>query len=211
MNKILFSGLALALVLAATPSALADTYNFYGFSYTDATDGISLTGNLTVDVTAGDLITNITNATYNDTVTGTSGTATLDTNSSDLSVSAANNVFYPAGPPYLDEYGMLLQVGHAYVNIWYCPFAPCGYMSEPVGYVDDEYNNSTDLGIGYPIGIGYPNGVDNVALGGTISATYAGSAATLEPDSWLLLGTGFLGLMGIAYRRGKTPFTASKQ
>jgi hypothetical protein len=152
--------------------------------------------------TSNDILS-VTNATYSDTVSGVSGTATLDTNPADVSVSDADNEFDPVGNPYLDVKGILLDVGGAYVNIWYCAGSDCGSLGEPIGYVDDEYANATDLALGYP------EGVTSDAYGGTFTATDLGSTATPEPSSWLLLGSGLLALMGLAYRRGRAHFAAS--
>jgi hypothetical protein len=46
MKRILYSGLALGLLLAAAPMALADIYSF---SYVYSGNGITLSGNLTTD------------------------------------------------------------------------------------------------------------------------------------------------------------------
>jgi hypothetical protein len=178
MQKILYAALALGLVLAAAPIASADEYSF---SYVDSGHGITLTGDLTTD--ASNNILSISNATYTDTETRINGAATLDTNASDLSETLANNVFYPAGNPYLDDHGILLQVGGGYVNLF-----------SRVSYVVYEYTDAADLA---------PPGDYLLAVGGAFTATditTLSPAATPEPSSWLLLGTGLLALMGLASR-----------
>jgi len=185
MKKILYSGLALGLVLAAAPMALADNYSFsYTYGWTGTESEITLTGDLTTD--ASNHILSVTNATYSNINTGISGTATLDTNPTDLSKAYADNLFGLAGYLYLDYNGILLSISDgAYVNI----FSTGGSYR----FVNKEYADAAALA----------NGAASNTLGGAFTATNLGSSVTPTPESssWLLLGSGLLGLIGIAYHR----------
>ena len=177
MKKLGLLGVAFALALAAAPIAQADTYNF---SYTDSANGITLSGDLTTDTSNN--ILSVTNAIYTDTATGLNGAATLDTDTTDLNNADANNVFYPAGNAYLDFYGILLEVDGGYVNLF-----------SDGGYLDNEYPPASDLA---------NENNYQTTVGGTFTATdLSTTSATPEPSSWLLLGSGLLGLIGIAYHR----------
>jgi len=100
--------------------ALADTYSF---SYT--MNGISLIGDLTTD--SSNNILSVTNAFYDDPTSGVSGAVTLDTNPTDLSTTTADNVFYPAGSPYLDHGGMLLSMEEYVKGMPYLDYIQIGY------------------------------------------------------------------------------------
>jgi hypothetical protein len=185
MKNLGILGIAFAWTLAAAPMALADTYSF---SYTDSAHGITLSGDLTTD--ASNNILSVTNATYADTATGFSGVATLDTNGTDLRMANADNDFYSSqngngsGSGYVDNFGILLEVGGGYVKLYYMTV-----------YNDWEYASASNLA----------NRNYSETYGGTFTSTdLSSTSATPEPSSWLLLGSGLLGLIGIAYHRRKT-------
>jgi hypothetical protein len=91
-------------------------------------------------------------------------------------------VFYPAGNAYLDFNCILLEVDGGYVNLF-----------SDGGYLDNEYPPASDLA---------NENNYQTTVGGTFTATdLSTTSATPEPSSWLLLGSGLLGLIGIAYHR----------
>jgi len=195
MKKILYSGLALGLLLAATPIALADTYIF-----TFTGTGISL---------GADTF-------YSDTITGVSGWATVDSNFQDREDVEADNVFWTweIGYPYygsgVDGDGFLFSISDgAYVHLFcggeYGEFGvPSGLFSCGI----NEYPNYASLCYPFcPAGTPAPSPFFESGVIFTITDLTTDTAP--EPAPWLLLGSGLLALLGVAYRRGKVPIAAS--
>jgi hypothetical protein len=206
MQRPLIALLALAIALAISPAALADDFNLtFTSTYSSAPgpgvspNGVSGNGTLSgVEVSPG--LYEITGGAIDvggyDTYA--SGTLSLIVDSTPgipaASPSGAfryDDLLNVANPTQeLDSYGLLFGSG-----------GPGGIELVILGngstYTIWEFDSS--------LAQGNLGDVDAYALSfGNFNVTPAP-----EPQSWLLLGTGLLALMGIAYRRGKSLFAAS--
>ncbi len=181
MNKLSLV-LAMATAIALAPSAAkADSFNY---TYT-GNDGIVATGLLTGDLTAPD------------TYTLTSGTIWI-TGAPDCTTCGSSPVSLNGGG-VLENVGVVLNVGggtdlFGQDNLFFPDANP---ELDPNGLVFQ-----LDSGSGVNL---WGNGVDNYAMfGGSWTFWDSGSfesSAAPEPSSLLLLGTGLLGLAGMARRR----------
>jgi len=96
----------------------------------------------------------------------------------------ADMQLYPNGDPYVDQHGVSFQIdSFYYVNIYYS--APLYGMEE--GILDEGWKSRA---------------------AGTLSLEYEGLAPTPEPSSFLLFGSGLLGLCAVLYRKYR-PVSAS--
>jgi hypothetical protein len=189
MKKITIALLALAVVLAVTPAAMADTFLFT-FT-TPNNSSILAMGTLTGtnvggdqwNITSGsiDVGGNATNLVFG------SGTLLGGTGSQLLSPSGYfnydNEVFVPvpSSSPYVDTNGLLFSVKGTEVNIFSGIFNGAPFS----GAGTDTYS------------IFESNGVSNP---GELNIT---DIATPEPSSLLLLGTALFGLAFVVFKKAK--------
>jgi hypothetical protein len=199
MRKICLTLVTLAMALAMTPAALADSFtyvfasagNFHVGGVTFANGMLHVTGTMVSPGTwligSGD-ITLLSNE-------GIPNNTTLPTTGTLLPVSAGthngpagsytspsgffwyDDLLMPGSVPSLDLYGLLFQVGSAEINIW---------------------ANGTDpaAGLGYTI-------YDNNGHFDTGTFDVFPNAATPEPSTLVLLGSALLGLAIMMYRKAR--------
>lgn len=199
MKKITIALLALAVVLAVTPAAMADTWSF-----NISGSGISSSGTLTFQPTATpgvDELTGITgtytdsNGNYSGTITGLYPNPTYTPVIDSTYLFLFDNLFYPGDNApqtclwgscstngQLDLAGMLF-----YVNVNGGGVAEVGIGS--IGTSGSLYNLNSEINGVYQDGGN--NGVD------------VNFAATPEPSSLLLLGTALFGLAFVVFKKAK--------
>jgi hypothetical protein len=188
MKKAAFAIFALALVVATSPAARADSFNF---TFSDG--GVSGSGVLTgVSEAPGVWLLTGGSGSFNDGVS--SGVITLQPNpnypSSSLDTYNAfgydNQLMLWNGPnQYLDANGLFFTFGALDLNIYQSGGGPGN---------DGWYTSDSDFNT---------NGDQNGSF--AITSYSIDSGATPEPGSILLLGTGIFALAGLALRRRLTP------
>ena len=183
IEKFSIALLALATVFAITPTAFADTFDFTMIG-TGTHPAISASGVITATAAGGGVydITDIT-GNFSDPYTGVIGSITdpfaatggVETSPDDLWY-YDNLLYMSPGTQFVDNSGWLFDV-NGFDEVGICGNGSGTSYTEMV---------STDQ-------IGYPNWGESI----TVDATNAAP----EPNSLLLLGTGLVGLAGIARRK----------
>jgi hypothetical protein len=199
MKKLSFVVLALVTALAITPAALADSFN-YTISGPNFSADLTFTATQIAGQPAGvDVITGVTGWFKDPDTNGTVTISSLDPatvisaygalapNYYDNGSFQYDNVLYTeqTGNGILDWGGLLFSVGNYQLNI----FSDSNNGDGGYFYWADNgnYDNNNPI----------TNGNDGPATG-TL-------AATPEPSSLFLLGTGLLLLAGFAFRKTRTP------
>jgi len=191
MNKLSFSLLTLSAVLVFTPAVLADTYNFT-FTGVEGQDGpVIATGVLITDGTPGPTpgSFDITSG-FIDVLPGIGvpGMPTAEGGTGTLNVAFSDAFLTPGATgltPFLDGTGLVLifDVSGNSVSL-YSDFNATGFTG--AGTNDYGLTESSDY-------------TDS----GELTISPAASASTPEPSSYLLLGSGLLGLGLLAFRKAK--------
>jgi hypothetical protein len=187
MKKFPFALLALAISLAATPAALASSF---AFSFTTPGFGVIATGSLTGAEVGSTGVYDITSGLVNLVLDGT----TLASGSlTGTGVDGSDNMLTPGATgvnPLVSFGGLSFDIDGAFVNI----------------YSGDQTLGEAFLGAGsltYGIQDGtLCSGVVVDDLNGELTMATA-TAAAPEPSSLLFLGTGFLALAFLAFRKVK--------
>ncbi len=206
--------LVLASAFVLTPLAFGETFAFYGYAANQVTngyDGLSVQG--TFQATSG--FQGLSNVWVITSVTGT----VTNPNGSVVSIAGLvpdpgntpntaygfiyDNLFYSAvtpvpsfNPPYpyqdgFDYWGLLFSTSDGdHVNLFTNYVAPLGVV--PV-YADNNYTytNNAFFAVSDPSPVG----------GGPAPGFLVVAAATPEPSSLMLLGTGVLGMAGVVRRK----------
>jgi hypothetical protein len=218
-KKLVLALFALAVALAITPAAMADSFSFiYSGPVTSGPAGtVTLDGVFTTSVPlgsdGGDIVTAFTGA-YSDSGDGVSGALSLypGTSTYENYLTSADgfwwydNLYYPgANAPntsggQFDYYGLLFYVGPSNdpteweVNFW--ANTSTTYQLEEALTGAGFLSSSTGIGITSPGNSNSPPSGGNGPAGPEISAVP-------EPGSLFLLGTGLLCLACFASRKRK--------
>jgi hypothetical protein len=199
MKKFFPALIALAISLAITPAALADSFtyifgsagNFNVGGVTFANGTLTVTGSMVSPGTwligGGDITLFSNEGIPNNTAVPTPGTlipVTAGTHNGPAGSYTSPSGFFwyddllmPGSVPSLDLYGLLFQVGSAEINIW-------ANGSNPAS------------GLGYTI-------YDNNGHSDTGTFDVVQNAVTPEPSTLILLGSALLGLAIILYRKAR--------
>lgn len=193
MKKIFTFSLVLATVLAIAPAVKADTYNF---TFTAPSETPDDPYHSSILIAKGTFTTNSSNVVTSGEIDVLNGLEILGHSTAIAPGQDGGDMqLYPGTSPFVDMGGISFWIDpNDFVNIY---------------NTDSGFSNGIQEG---PAGTGiYPGGT--VAWGGPQGATSdipgtlllekANVAATPEPGPLMLLGTGFLGLSGILYRKAR--------
>jgi hypothetical protein len=210
VKKVLFALIASAAALAITPAAMADSTFIYSFTWGGIVASGTLTGSSNgaglFDISSGTI--SLTGADINGIggflLPNTDGNGDGTTTNTTLSgggtylqyddlLSTTNSA--PAiggnnGGDALDGWGLIFNLNGSAISIW---------GNGPGNYSLFEANNITTNGNTIYNQAEYDGGSFNISLESSPSANDL--TVTPEPGSWLLLGTGLLGLAVFLYRK----------
>lgn len=203
MKKITIALLALAVVLAVTPAAMADTFDFTFTTPNTTVNGsdVSAFGSLQGTFSGTEVGANIWDITSASiTVFGStvyaSGTGSL----APTGIDGSDNLLYMNGAPsiaYVDNGGISFDLGTEWINIY------TGFVSGSTQYGTFTGDGTNDYGIQEgPLSDTSGNTI-NFQNNGELVVSDTTPTSTPEPSSLLLLGTGLLGLALVAFRKAK--------
>jgi hypothetical protein len=199
MKKITIALLALAVVLAVTPAAMADTFDFTFTTPNTTVNGsdVSAFGSLQGTFSGTEVGANIWDITSASiTVFGStvyaSGTGSL----APTGIDGSDNLLYMNGAPtiaYVDNGGITFDLGTEWINIY------TGFVSGSTLYGTFTGDGTNDYGI--------QEGPMTDQSGNTIDYQNNGElnvySITPEPSSLLLFGTGLFGLAFVVFKKAK--------